>query len=73
MGRRNKRRGADHHRPLTIRSTHWRADGRAKQRYHSSREAQLAANDRSAEAGYLLHVYQCDFCKGWHMARSGDD
>ena len=72
MGRRNRRRD-DGHRPFSPRSTHWRADGRPKQRYHSSREAQLAANDRSAEAGYLLHVYQCDFCNGWHMARSGDD
>jgi hypothetical protein len=72
MGRRNARRD-DHHRPLTIRSTHWRADGRAKQRYGSRHEAQAAANDRGAEAGYLLHVYVCDFCHGWHMARSGRD
>lgn len=58
---------------LSIGSSHWRSDGVAKQRYVSRHEAQAAANYRGGEAGYLLHVYQCDFCHGWHMARSGRD
>jgi len=57
------------HRPLSIDSTHWRADGRPKVRYPTQSSAQAAAAERSAEAGSLLGVYLCAFCHGWHMGR----
>jgi len=58
------------HKPLTIDSTHWRADGRAKVRYPTERDARLAADERGREAGFELTVYRCAFCQGWHMARA---
>jgi hypothetical protein len=58
-------------RPLSVSSSHWRADGQPKVRYPSEREAALAAADQSLEAGVTLGVYQCSFCQGWHMGRPG--
>ena len=59
------------HRPLSLNSSHWRADGAPKVRFDTEREAQAVAADRSREAGVVLGVYQCGFCHGWHMGRRG--
>ena len=57
------------HRPLTLDASHWRDDGRAKVRYSTRTDALVAAGERSKEAGTALGVYQCAFCRGWHMGR----
>jgi hypothetical protein len=57
------------HRPLSLASSHWRADGVAKVRFATERDVQVVAADRSAESGVTLGVYRCDFCAGWHMGR----
>jgi hypothetical protein len=60
-----------HHpyRPLSVRSSHWRADGQPKVRYSTQRDALSAADERGEESGVELGAYQCDFCHGWHMGR----
>ncbi|HUZ10570.1 MAG TPA: hypothetical protein VMU76_10440 [Acidimicrobiales bacterium] len=65
MGSRQRR-----HRPLSIASSHWRADGGPKTRFPTEGDAAAAASDQSREAGIELGVYRCDFCDGWHMGRS---
>ncbi len=63
------RRKRARHRPLSISSSHWRSDGRAKVRYASRDEALRAAGERQIDSGTDLQVYQCAYCEGWHMAR----
>jgi hypothetical protein len=58
------------HKPLSVGSSHWRADGAPKVRYGSRAEALSAAYDRGTEEGIELSAYQCDFCDGWHMGRA---
>jgi hypothetical protein len=55
------------HRELALDSSHWRRDGQPKVRYGSQGEALGAAEERGAEAGTKLSVYQCPYCNGWHM------
>jgi hypothetical protein len=55
------------HRALRLDSSHWRADGQAQVRYDTQADALWAAEERSAESGADLHVYQCPYCHGWHM------
>lgn len=59
------------HRPLAIDASHWRRDGQPKVRYSHRSDALLAADERSKESGTELGVYECAFCKGWHMGRIG--
>jgi hypothetical protein len=59
------------YRPLSVRSSHWRADGQPKVRYPTQRDALSAADERGRESDVDLGVYRCDFCGGWHMGRSG--
>jgi hypothetical protein len=63
------RRRPREHRPLSLSSSHWRADGAAKVRYPTEREALAAAAERGREAGMELGAYRCGFCHGWHMGR----
>ena len=56
-------------RPLSIASSHWRSDGRAKTRFPDAARAWAAATERSAESGVELTVYACEVCSGWHMGR----
>ncbi len=55
------------HRPLSVASSHWRADGGPKTRFPTEAAAAAAAADQSREAGFELDVYRCGFCEGWHM------
>lgn len=55
------------HRPLSIEGSHWRADGQPKVRYPTQSDAVSAADERGRESEVDLHVYLCDFCRGWHM------
>jgi hypothetical protein len=55
--------------PLNLGGTHWRADGAAKSRFSTERDAQDAAQLRWVEDKVELNVYQCEFCKGWHMGK----
>jgi hypothetical protein len=48
--------------------SHWRSDGAPKSTFRSQGEALGAADERSFETGVSLKVYQCGFCRGWHMA-----
>ena len=57
------------HRPLALDASHWRADGKPKVRFGSRAEALAAAYERAQDADTALGVYQCAFCKGWHMGR----
>jgi hypothetical protein len=57
------------HRPLALDASHWREDGQPKVRYTRQADALMAADERSKEAGTELGVYECPFCKGWHMGR----
>lgn len=57
------------HRPFSVASSHWRADGAAKTRFPSEREAADAAAHQSRESGIALGTYRCGFCDGWHMGR----
>jgi hypothetical protein len=68
MGRRRAQRRE--HRPLSIQgATHWKADGTAKRRFSSERDATDGAQLQWVEHGVELNVYRCDFCNGWHMGR----
>ncbi len=58
-------------RPLSLPSSHWRADGRPKVRFVSEREAMVVAAERAEQGGVLLAAYRCGFCQGWHLGRSG--
>jgi hypothetical protein len=51
--------------------SHWRADGAPKAAFHSQREALSVADDRRQHTGVTLSVYECDFCRCWHMGKSG--
>jgi hypothetical protein len=51
--------------------THWRADGQPKSTYRSQGEAFGVADERRAESGVELSVYQCQICGGWHLGNSG--
>jgi hypothetical protein len=42
---------------------------RKKRRYETPHEAMRAGNVRTEEAGVELHVYPCNYCDGWHLAR----
>ena len=55
------------HRELALDSSHWRRDSRVKVRYDTQADALSAAEERGAESGAELHVYQCPYCHGWHM------
>lgn len=55
------------YRPLSVDSSHWRADGQAKVRFATKAEAMVVAADRGREAGLEFGVYECAFCGGWHM------
>ena len=57
------------HRPLALGSSHWREDGQPKVRYPSRHEAGAAASVRSMDSGVELGVYECPYCRGWHMGR----
>ncbi len=59
------------HRPLTLDASHWRADGRPKVRYPTRQDAIVAAEERSRMWHAPLGVYECAFCRGWHMGRRG--
>lgn len=61
----------DAHRPLSLDASHWREDGHPKVRYATRTEALVAADIQSKESGASLGAYQCAFCHGWHMGRSG--
>jgi hypothetical protein len=54
------------HRPLSIGSSHWRADGAAKVSYDTQADAMTAA--QWADTDIELTTYRCDFCSGWHLA-----
>ena len=72
MGRRRHKRPA--HTPLSIQgATHWKADGSAKRRFATEREAADGAQLQWVEHGIELNVYRCDFCQGWHMGRPPRD
>lgn len=58
-------------RPLALDASHWREDGRPKVRYSNRTDALVAADIQSKETGAALGAYQCAFCRGWHMGRSG--
>jgi hypothetical protein len=60
------------HRPLTLDASHWRADGQPKVRYRTRQQALSAAGERSRDAGRTLGVYECAFCRGWHMGKRRD-
>ncbi|MGH9047522.1 MAG: hypothetical protein ACRDVW_09455 [Acidimicrobiales bacterium] len=60
------------HRQLKLDSSHWRRDGRPKVRYPSRAEALFAADERRAESRVSLSVYECPYCKGWHMGSRSD-
>lgn len=55
------------HRELALDSSHWRRDGQPKVRYATQGEALNAAEERGANTGTRLAVYQCPYCNGWHM------
>ncbi|HLW45578.1 MAG TPA: hypothetical protein VKR78_05145 [Acidimicrobiales bacterium] len=57
------------HRPLALDASHWRDDGQPKVRYPTRADALVAADERSKESGTKLGVYECAFCRGWHMGR----
>jgi hypothetical protein len=67
MSRRRSRPGSPNHRPLSLRSSHWKTDGSAKVRFSDRAAALSIANQRAMEDGIQLNVYQCDFCTGWHL------
>jgi hypothetical protein len=54
---------------LALDASHWRSDGQPKVRYPTQHEAMLAAGERSRDAGSTLGVYECAFCRGWHMGK----
>jgi len=66
---RRRRPSRTSHRPLALGGTHWRADGAAKARFPSERDAQDAAQLRWVEDRVELNVYRCEFCNGWHMGK----
>ncbi len=39
--------------------------GKAKVKYRSHAQAEKAA--RRSQSGVALHVYECRFCRGWHL------
>ncbi len=55
------------HRELSLDSSHWRRDGQPKVRYDTRADAIWAADERSAASGSRLNVYECPYCRGWHM------
>jgi len=61
------------HRELALDSSHWRRDGQAKVRYGSQGQALSAAEERGADTGARLSVYQCAYCSGWHMGSRSSD
>lgn len=56
-----------------VRLAHWRADGNPKVRYRNEAEANKAAFAFRLEHGTDLHVYECEYCGGWHLGTSDDD
>jgi hypothetical protein len=70
MPRRHPRSQRGPQKELSLSGSHWRADGAAKTRYPSQREATSAAQLLWAQERVELSVYRCEFCQGWHMGRS---
>lgn len=51
--------------------SHWRADGQPKSAYASQGEALSMADERRADSGVELNVYQCEICARWHLGSYG--
>lgn len=53
---------------LKSRSALFQAGCEGKQRFHTGRAAQFAADSYSVLFGRKMRVYRCEFCKKFHLS-----